>query len=81
MTPRHGFASNLFGRRTRSLGRGGRGRAAMVLVAVVGAGFGTMIETRKIMFKNQLVVRISVTPGRERAQESDEMRLCSSVNL
>lgn len=56
ITPKHGFASNLFGRRTRSFGRGGRGRAAMVLVAVVCAGFGTMMGDEEMRAKDELGV-------------------------
>lgn len=43
ITPRHGFASGLFGRRTRSFGSGGRGRCVADCTALP-CGFGTIVE-------------------------------------
>jgi hypothetical protein len=45
MTPKHGFASGLFGRRTRSLGSGGRGRCVADCTALP-CGFGTIVYKR-----------------------------------
>jgi hypothetical protein len=49
ITPRHGFASGLFGRRTRSLGSGGSGRWVADWTAVP-CGFGTILECASIVW-------------------------------
>lgn len=49
ITPRHGFASGLFGRRTRSFGSGGRGRCVADCTALL-CGFGTIVDN-SAMFK------------------------------
>jgi hypothetical protein len=41
--PRHGLASGLFGRRTRSFGSGGRGRCVADWMALP-CGFGTIVR-------------------------------------
>jgi hypothetical protein len=43
MYPKHGFASGLFGRRTRSFGSGGSGRCVADWMALP-CGFGTMMR-------------------------------------
>lgn len=43
--PKHGFASGLFGRRTRSFGSGGNGRWVAAWT-VAFCGFGTIAEMR-----------------------------------
>jgi hypothetical protein len=48
MAPRHGFASGLFGRRTRSLGSGGSDRWVADWTAVA-CGFGTIFECAEIV--------------------------------
>lgn len=44
MTPKHGFVSGRFGRRTRNFGRGGRGRCVADWTAEL-CGFGTMMAS------------------------------------
>ena len=54
MMPTQGFASALLGRRTRSLGRGGRRGAVVTLAVPLGGGIGVLdgVSAAELYFSN-----------------------------